>query len=181
MCMSKAMPVKLTEPKKVYKVFILAVDKNGNKAIHSPYRTMQEWACGVKYTEWRSSTDSRRVLRKHYKNWSMVNELHGGAFHTFVEKEDAQKMAELLASLPEYVKSLGRIFISMNRTFRNIDIVVGECTIPQDSEYVFEGIFATFEKDDLETVIWLRSMASSDLILDRILETEELKEKNTDS
>lgn len=190
MCIVNAMPVKLTEPKKVYKVFILAVDENGNETIHSPYRTFQTWKVGVRNSEANSEGAVRQALRIHYKDWSTVNELHGGAFHTLVEKEDAQKMAELLASLPEYVKSLGRIFISMNRTFRNIDIAVGECTIPQNSEYVFEGDFETYEKDDLLTVIKIRSMASSNLIIDRILEdskvkswpgAKELKEKNADS
>ena len=190
MCIVNAMPVKLTEPKKVYKVFILAVDKDGNETIHSPYRTFQTWKVGVRNSEANSEGAVRQALRIHYKDWSMVNELHGGAFHAFVEKEDAEKMAKLLVSLPQYVKSLGRIFISMNTTFRNIDIVVGECIIPQDSEYVFEGDFETYEKDDFETTIRIQSMASSDLILDRILEdskvkswpgAEELKEKNANS
>ncbi len=172
MCIVNATPVKLTGPKKVYKVLLLVRDKDGNDTIHSPYRTFQTWRIGEKRSEINSEGAVRQALRIHYKDWSTVNELHGGAFHTFIEKEEADREKNLLLSLSNYIEHVALVFIHTKAT--RVGLVVGECTIPQDSEYVFEGDFEAFyamENGEYKSVN-SRSMASSELILDRIFEDE---------
>lgn len=172
MCIVNATPVKLTGPKKVYKVLLLVKDEDGNERIHSPYRTFQTWEVGAKKSEANSEGAVRQALRIHYKDWSTVNELHGGAFHTFIGKEEADREKDLLLSLSNYIEHVALVFIHTKAT--SVGLVVGECTIPQDSEYVFEGDFELFlakENGEYEAVK-SKSMASSELILDRIFEEE---------
>ena len=172
MCIVNATPVKLTGPKKVYKVLLLVRDKDGNDTIHSPYRTFQTWKIGVRNSEANSEGAVRQALRVHYKDWSTVNELHGGAFHTFIEKEEADREKNLLLSFTNYVEHVALVFIHTKAT--RVGLVVGECTIPQDSEYVFEGElegFYAMENGEYKSVS-SKSMASSELTLDRIFEEE---------
>ena len=175
MCISNAKPVKVTEPMKVYKVFLTATFGDGSKEIHSPYRLFKTWRCGVNY----SAPDAPRnktlsqILREIYKTNTDGYEIHGGAFHSFIKKEDAEKSVKILAGNEGYIEDIGKAFIDTNTT--NVDIVIGECTVPEDSEYVFEGDFeqAVEAKNHSASVVEMRSVASSNLILDRILENKD--------
>ena len=156
---------------KVYKVFLVAKFVDGSKEIYSPYHLLKTWRCGVNY----SAPDAPRnkelsqILREIYKMDTAGNEIHGGAFHSLIKKEDAYKLVKILAGNKEYNEDIGEAFIYTNAT--DVDIVIGECTVPEDSEYVFEGDFQFVEtKNQSVSVVKMRSVASSNLILDRILE-----------
>lgn len=164
MCIRNAMPVRLSGPKKVYKVFIIAIDAEGNETIHSPYNVLQKWTCGKLHSEMNSDREVRDELRRHYKDWSMVNELHGGVFHSLENREDAETLLDIFKDIVKEVPCYNLVSCAASK------FAIGECTIPPDSEYVFEGTFEVIKECSPLEVIGMESLASSDLTLDRILE-----------
>ncbi|MBP5723050.1 MAG: hypothetical protein J6X18_05695 [Bacteroidales bacterium] len=165
--------MKRSQPVKVYKVFTKFLDHEGKKSICSPYYTFKEWEPGVNYcaTEGYASIDENdkklaELLKAIYDNKINGAELSCGAFHSFVNREDAEELSERLRKSFSYAEKLSMHFM------RETALVVGECTVPQDSDYVFYGNFDMMVLDD-EGNLTLKSyfsVASSNLILDRILE-----------
>lgn len=174
MCIKNSSPLKIAGPMKVYKVFIVATCEDGSKKIHSPYRQYKTWRCGVNYSEpdVPMNKSLSRLLKEIYDTNTVGNEIHGGVFHSFIRKEDAEKLSEIIIGNEAYIKSLARVFMYADAT--SVDIAIGECTIPEDSEYVFEGDFeqGVEAKNHSVSVVKMRSVASSNLILDRVLEKE---------
>lgn len=167
MCISNARPVRLTGPMKVYKVLILAVDADGGEHPHSPYRTGTIWEMGKRNTIPPADGGLTHLMKDAYDNMSTVEEIQGGAFHSFAERGAAEALANSLRENMDYMFSLYAIPAPERR------IVVTECVVPEDSAYVFEGDFdvpvATLSNGKA-LALPRRSVASSDLIPVGILE-----------
>ncbi|MBP5723051.1 MAG: hypothetical protein J6X18_05700 [Bacteroidales bacterium] len=165
MCLRNAVPVRLTEPMKVYKVFMLAVDPEGNEHIRSPYFTNYVWAPGMNCSGPidTHSTDIHKELTDRYNKGLGKIALNGGAFHSFANKSDAERLVRALEKDgTAYLIALANILICTGAS--KADYVVGECTVPQNCEYVFEGTFEILPYDEPA-----KSVASKKLILNRIL------------
>ena len=165
MCIKNTVPVKPLGPVKVYKVFVQTLNSEGKKVTRSPYYTFKEWESGVNYcaTEGYASIDENdkklaELLKAIYDNKINGAELSCGLFHSFTNMENAEKLSERLRKSEPFGTS---------RHF-----VVGECTVPQDSDYMFYGVFyqAVQDEEGNLTAMPVGSVASSNLILDRILE-----------
>lgn len=163
MCITNAEPVRLTGPMKVYKVLILLAHEDGGEHLHSPYRAGTTWKVGSRNAILPTDESGKYPsLKDAYDNMSHVEEIHGGAFHSFTERGAAETLARSLRENVGY-----RIPASEMR------IVISECVVPEDSAYVFEGDFdvpAGILFNGKALVIPRKSIASSDLILERILE-----------
>ncbi len=168
MCITNAKPVRLTGPMKVYKVLVLAVDADDREHTHSPYRTGTRWRTG-KRNKILPTDESGKYpsLKNAYDNMSHVEEIHCGAFHSFAERGAAEMLAKSLRENMDYLFTLYAIPASDRR------IVISECVVPEDSAYVFEGDFdvpVSILFNGKALALPRKSIASSDLILERILE-----------
>lgn len=167
MCITNAKPVRLTGPMKVYKVLVLAVDIEWGEHAHSPYRTGTRWKMGERNTIPPADGGLRHLMKDAYDNMSPVDEIQGGAFHSFAERGAAEMLAKSLRENMDYLFTLYAIPASERR------IVISECVVPEDSAYVFEGDFdvpVRILPDGKALALPRKSVASSDLILERILE-----------
>lgn len=168
MCITNAKPVRLTGPMKVYKVLVLAVDIEWGEHAHSPYRTGTRWKTGKRNAIMPTDESGKYPsLKNAYDNMSHVEEIHCGAFHSFAERGAAEMLAKSLRENMDYLFTLYAIPASDRR------IVISECVVPEDSAYVFEGDFDVpvgILPYGKALVIPRKSIASSDLILERILE-----------
>lgn len=173
MCLINAKPKKLDEPMTVYKVFLIFVEGD-TEVIRSPYQLPMVWEIGKEETAGISSDYSKvniPYLKRSYDANIELETIYGGAFHSFPNKEDAQWMMRDLITEPKdgtYTQAIGRIFIQAENCKR-VKVAIGECTIPQDSEYVFDGLFEALSNED-----WyyhqLPSIASQKLVLNKIVE-----------
>lgn len=165
MCITNAKPVRLTGPMKVYKVLILVAHEDGIEHAHSPYMAGTTWKMGERNTIPPADGGLRHLMKDAYDNMSPVDEIQGGAFHSFTERDAAEMLARSLREDTEY-----RIPASAMR------IVISECVVPEDSAYVFEGDFdvpVRILPDGKALSLPRKSVASSDLILERILENKD--------
>ena len=174
MCLINAKPRKLSEPMTVYKVFLISVDSDGVETIRSPYQLPMIWDFGKEETVGVSYDYGKGYipcLKRSYDANVEMKKIFGGAFHSFPNKEDAQWTMNDLATEPNdgtYMKSIGRIFTRAENCER-LKLAIGECTIPQDSEYVFDGLFEMVSNKDWRCY-QMPSIASHKLILNKIVE-----------
>lgn len=151
MCLIKAKKTPIENGgRKAYK-FLVRYPKDPVGVYHSPYYETR-WVIGKTYTEGGSLengtySDIRRNLRI-YPYQGIIN---GCAYHSYKELD--------------YARYTGADFyvFSANKPSgkHKFAVVIAECTIPDDSEYMFEGF----------TQSGIPAYASEKLRVDKILET----------
>ena len=116
MCLMNPMKINRGEDITVYKV--LGVDENG--VLHSPIHDY-EWPVG----ETQEINDKADIKEHTYFNYRATS-VNGNAFHSFSEKEIAERDA---------------IERHINRCKRYPKYVIAECVIPGDSKFIYLGAF----------------------------------------
>ena len=158
MCLTKAtkMPIE-NGGRKAYK-FLVRYPKDPAGVYHSPYYETS-WVIGKTYTEEGSPEsgtcdDIRRNLRiNQYRG--IIN---GCAYHSYKDLDYAR-----YTGVDFFVYSVNK-----HSGRRKFSVVVAECTIPDDSEYMFDGF----------TQSGIPAYASEKLRVDKILET--INDENID-
>ena len=124
MCLEKANLVQQTDDIVCYKVLR---GRKHNVILCSPYQNTT-YELGKKLRLRRSEP---KIYARTDRGKSETNYIiQGGAYHSFITKEQAKKWCKALAS------------------FEDTDYVVVECIIPKTAKYVYKGMFGSDAKKE---------------------------------
>lgn len=121
--LEKAKLVQQTEDIVCYKV--LCVRKH-SVTLYSPYQNAR-YKLGKKLKLRRTGPKIYAITKKGKTETNYI--IHGGAYHSFITKEQAKKWCKGMAS------------------FDYADYVVVECIIPKTAKYVYKGMYGSDAKD----------------------------------
>ena len=126
MCLVSAVEIHHEEEIKCYK-FLIHDPKNS--VLSSPYFSTTCWEFGKTKTAQPFNKKEKPFIDSVDEHGQIIRYVHGLAFHTYKNLEDAKKAAKAFSDY--YDVGCG--------AFKDYVIVVVECTIPRNSTFVYEG------------------------------------------